>query len=87
MGPEGKRKLRLRNLSNDQLIELYDSELVLRLHNPKYLSDTQLIIAWYAAMTLASKRLLVQLRSVLSSLCLIPVTGSVLSGSMSLSPW
>lgn len=45
MGPEGKRKLRLRNLSNDQLIELYDSELVLRLHNAKNLSDTRKILA------------------------------------------
>jgi site-specific recombinase XerD len=45
LGPEGKRKLRLRTLSNDQLIELYDSELVLRLHNVKNLSDTRKILA------------------------------------------
>ena len=44
MGPEGKRKLRLRNLSNDQLIALYDSELVLRLHNVKNLRDTRKIL-------------------------------------------
>jgi site-specific recombinase XerD len=45
LGPEGKRKLRLRNLSNDQLIELYDSELVPRLRNVKNLSDTRKILA------------------------------------------
>jgi site-specific recombinase XerD len=47
LGPEGKRKLRLRNLTNDQLIELYDSELVLRLHNAKNLSDTRKILAYF----------------------------------------
>jgi len=31
----------LRNLPNDQLFEQYDSDLVLRLHNPRNLSDTR----------------------------------------------
>src|ERR1035437_8008240 len=47
MGPEGKSKLRLRNLSNDQLVKLYDSELVLRLHNAKNLTDTRKILAHF----------------------------------------
>lgn len=47
MGPEGKRKLRLRNLSNDRLVKLYDSELVLRLHNAKNLTDTRKILAHF----------------------------------------
>lgn len=41
MGQEGKRRLRLRNLPNQELRRLYDSELVLKLHNPKNLSDTR----------------------------------------------
>jgi integrase len=47
MGPEGKRKLRLRNLTNNQLIALYDNTLVLRLHNVKNLRDTRTILAHF----------------------------------------
>jgi integrase len=35
----------LRNLPNSELIRLYDSELVLRLHNPKNLRDTRNILS------------------------------------------
>ena len=45
MGPEGKRRLKLRNLSNAELFALYDSELVLHLHNAKNLADTRKILA------------------------------------------
>jgi integrase len=45
LGPEGKRRLKLRNLSNAELFALYDSELVLRLHNAKNLADTRKILA------------------------------------------
>jgi hypothetical protein len=44
LGPDAKRKLRLRNLPNDQLLKLYDSELVLRLHAPKNLSVTRKLL-------------------------------------------
>jgi integrase/recombinase XerD len=37
--------LQLRNLTNDELFKLYDSDLVLRLHNAKNLSDTRKILA------------------------------------------
>jgi hypothetical protein len=41
LGPEGKRRLKFRNLPNEELFRLYDSELVLRLHDAKNLSDTR----------------------------------------------
>ncbi len=41
MGPEGKRRLRLRGMGNEELFQLYDNDLVLRLHNTKNLSDTR----------------------------------------------
>ncbi len=44
MGPEAKRRLKLRNLPNEELLRLYDSELVLRIHNVKNLSDTRKIL-------------------------------------------
>jgi hypothetical protein len=47
MGPEGKRKLKLRNLTNDQLFDLYGNTLVLRLHNAKNLRDTRTILAHF----------------------------------------
>lgn len=49
MGLEAKRRFKLRNLTNDQLLELYDSELVLRLHNAKNLSDTRKILNRFKA--------------------------------------
>jgi site-specific recombinase XerD len=44
LGPQGKRRLRLRNLTNAELLRIYDSELVLRLRNLKNLSDTRKIL-------------------------------------------
>jgi len=44
LGPEGKRRLRLRHMTNSELFQLYDSDLVLRLHNAKNLSDTRKIL-------------------------------------------
>lgn len=41
LGPEGRRRLKLRHMTNDELFQLYDSDLVLRLHNAKNLSDTR----------------------------------------------
>jgi hypothetical protein len=44
LGPQGKRRLRLRNRPNSELFDLYDSELVLRLHNEKNLKDTRRLL-------------------------------------------
>jgi len=41
LGTEGKRRLRLRHMTNEDLFTLYDNDLVLRLHNVKNLSDTR----------------------------------------------
>ena len=45
LGPDGKRRLRLRHMQNEELFKLYDSELALRLHNAKNLSDTRKVLA------------------------------------------
>jgi integrase/recombinase XerD len=45
LGPEGRRRLQLRHLTNDDLFRLYDDDLVLRLRNAKNLSDTRKILA------------------------------------------
>jgi site-specific recombinase XerD len=45
LGAEGRRRLRLRHLTNDELFTLYDSDLVLRLRNAKNLSDTRRMLA------------------------------------------
>jgi integrase len=45
LGPEGRRRLMLRRLDNDDLFKLYDSDLVLRLRNTKNLSDTRKMLA------------------------------------------
>ncbi len=47
LGPEGRRRLMLRNLPNTELVRLYDSELVLKLHNAKNLRDTRNILSRY----------------------------------------
>jgi site-specific recombinase XerD len=47
LGPEGKRRLKLRNLSNSELFKLYDNEIVLRLHNFKNLADTRRVLAGF----------------------------------------
>jgi hypothetical protein len=44
LGPEGRQRLMLRNLPNCELIRLYDSELVLKLHNAKNLRDTVIML-------------------------------------------
>jgi len=41
LGPEGRRRLMLRHLNNDNLFEIYDNDLVLRLRKAKNLSDTR----------------------------------------------
>jgi hypothetical protein len=45
LGLEGRRRLMLRHLTNEKLFQLYDSDLVLRLHNAKNLSDTRKMLA------------------------------------------
>jgi integrase/recombinase XerD len=45
LGAEGKRRLRLRNMQNKELLELYDADLVLRLHNAKDLADHRKMLA------------------------------------------
>ncbi|MFH1031740.1 MAG: tyrosine-type recombinase/integrase, partial [Chloroflexota bacterium] len=45
LGPEGKRRLRLRHMTNDALFQTYDSDLVLRLHNAKDLTDHRKMLA------------------------------------------
>lgn len=37
----------LRQMNNEDLFQLYDSDLVLRLHNAKNLSDTRRTLAWF----------------------------------------
>ncbi|MCX6006484.1 MAG: hypothetical protein NTZ34_04385, partial [Chloroflexi bacterium] len=39
LGAEGKRRIMLRQMTNDELFKLYDSDIVLRLHNAKNLSS------------------------------------------------
>jgi integrase/recombinase XerD len=41
LGEEGQRKLRLRNLTNDSLFELWDSELIIRYRTPKTLYEAR----------------------------------------------
>jgi hypothetical protein len=45
LGPDGKRRLRLRHMQNEELFKIYDSEPALRLHNAKNLSDTRKILS------------------------------------------
>jgi len=44
LGSEGRRRLMLRQMNNEDLFQLYDSDLVLRLHNAKNLGDTRKIL-------------------------------------------
>jgi len=39
--PEGRRQLQLKQMTNGDLLQLYDSEIKLRLHNPKNLRNTR----------------------------------------------
>jgi len=45
LGPEGRRKLRLRTKSNDELFILYDSDLMLRVHNARTLDNERRLLA------------------------------------------
>jgi len=45
LGPEGRRRLKLRHMTNDGVFQLYEGDLVLRLHNAKNLSDTRKMLA------------------------------------------
>lgn len=47
MTADVKRRLRLRQLTNDSLFPLYDNELLLRLHNPKNLRDTRRMLGLF----------------------------------------
>ena len=49
LGPEGRRRLKLRYMTNDGVFQLYESDLVLRLHNAKNLSDTRKVLARFKA--------------------------------------
>ena len=44
LGPEGKRRMALKDKTNEELFQLYDSDLLLRLNKPKNLSDTRTIL-------------------------------------------
>jgi hypothetical protein len=44
LGEDGKRKLRLRQMTNDQLFASYDSELVLKNQSPKGLYEARRLI-------------------------------------------
>ena len=41
LGPEDRRRLKLRYMTNDGVFLLYDGDLVLRLHNAKNLTGTR----------------------------------------------
>jgi hypothetical protein len=45
LGAEGRRRLMLRRMTNEGLFHLYDSDLILRLHSPKNLSDIRKFFA------------------------------------------
>ena len=47
LGPEGKKRMELRSLSNDELFRRYDSEITLRLGAPRNLHDTQKMLAQF----------------------------------------
>ena len=45
LGVEGRRRLTLKHMNNGDLFKLYDTDLVLRLHNAKNLSDSRKMLA------------------------------------------
>ena len=49
LGPQDKRRLELRQMGNEELFQLYDTKLVLRLHNAKDLSDTKKMLVTFNA--------------------------------------
>jgi len=49
LGPQDRRRLELRQMDNKELFRNYDSDLVLRLHNPKNLSDTRKMLNRFRA--------------------------------------
>jgi hypothetical protein len=44
LGPESRRQLIIRTLPNEELFRRYDTELKLRLRNPRNLHDTQVML-------------------------------------------
>jgi hypothetical protein len=50
IGPEGKRKLRLRHKTNDELFALYDSQLVLEHRSPVALAEARRFLGHYRAL-------------------------------------
>ena len=49
MGPEGRRKLRLRHKTNDELFALYDSQLVLKHRSADALAEARRFLGHYRA--------------------------------------
>jgi integrase/recombinase XerD len=47
LGPDGRRRLALREKTNDELFGLYHDDLVLRLHNAKNLKDTLTLLTHF----------------------------------------
>jgi hypothetical protein len=47
LGPEAKRRLELRSLSNEELFKKYDAEIALRLRNPRNLHDTRQMLQYF----------------------------------------
>ena len=47
LGPDGRRKLALREKTNPELFRLYEDDLVLRLHNAKNLKDTITLLSHF----------------------------------------
>ncbi len=45
LGPEGRRRLELKHMTNDQLFTLYESELMLRVRNARNLTYTKQVLA------------------------------------------
>jgi integrase/recombinase XerD len=45
LGPEGRRRLELRNKSNDELFTLYDADLLLRVRNARNLNNERQLLA------------------------------------------
>jgi integrase len=45
LGPEGRRRLQMRNLPNDKLLEMYQADLILRIRNEKNLKNILNLLA------------------------------------------
>ena len=49
LGEGGRRRLQLRRMTNDDLFELYDADLVLRVHNKRNLANFRALLAKFRA--------------------------------------